>query len=244
MEIGNMVFGNSRGEFAVPRGAGYEEAIYELIQRLECDESPLGNLYVRAFANDVFAVNPYYWGDCTCGYETREAEWDDANPHAESCYQGDLHREKEAMETRIGYCDPVTVADAFTVESLDGDGSMFSVTPKRLNTQEPYDLRQREMDKIYRSLCERHGIAWNNGYGCAVHCDCGHDKKWAEWVATNEHKEDCPIVLPNFHHKASGYKLKWYKYPLRDSYANAEVTAAQFREMIDECMASLATAKA
>ena len=239
MEIGNMVFGNSRGEHHVPREREYETAIYNLIDRLERDSSPLGNTYVRAFSNDVFAVNPYYWGDCTCGFEDRCAEWDEANPHSEDCYQTELHARTVAMEIRIDYRSPSSIADALMVEDLEGDGSVFAVTPKRLNTQELYDRHRQEMDAIYESLCKAHRIPWNKGYGCAVHCDCGKDERYQKWAAENDHAETCPIVIPNFHHKPSGYKLKWYKYPLRDSYANAEVSAADFRKMIDECIASL-----
>lgn len=39
-----------------------------------------------SFDNDVFTVRPYYWGDCTCGHEEREADWDRANKHDASCY--------------------------------------------------------------------------------------------------------------------------------------------------------------
>lgn len=49
----------------------------------------------------------------------------------------------------------------------------------------------------------------------------------------------CAAHLPNFVHKPSGYVLRWYKYPLRDSYASGELTVAEFAAMIDECVASV-----
>jgi len=41
---------------------------------------------------------------------------------------------------------------------------------------------------------------------------------------------------PNFVHKPSGFKMSWYKYPLRDSYCNMNITPDEFREIMIECM--------
>lgn len=43
--------------------------------------------YGVEFVTDVFEMHPYYWGDCTCGYEQRECAWSDANKHRPGCYQ-------------------------------------------------------------------------------------------------------------------------------------------------------------
>lgn len=36
--------------------------------------------YGLHFENDTFEMRPYYWGGCTCGFETLEWEWDKNNP--------------------------------------------------------------------------------------------------------------------------------------------------------------------
>lgn len=56
--------------------------------------------YGQDFANDVFEMHPFWWGDCTCGQEKRAAklddehpdlsddewiEWERANPHDPRC---------------------------------------------------------------------------------------------------------------------------------------------------------------
>lgn len=44
---------------------------------------------------------------------------------------------------------------------------------------------------------------------------------------------------PNFVFKPTGYQLKWYKYPLRDAYANMNLTLADFAEMLKRCAESV-----
>ena len=121
MELGNMVFGNSRGEWPVPRNAGYERELIRLLLLLDPEDN-IWRVYGTNFENDVFWVMPYFWGDCDC------------------------------QET---------------------------------------------------------------------------------------HAPDCPVARDNFHYKPSGFGLQWYKYPLRDSYANREVSVEEFRTMINECIASI-----
>ena len=48
-------------------------------------------------------------------------------------------------------------------------------------------------------------------------------------------------VEPNFYHKPSGFKISWYKYPLRDSSCNMEITYNQFRSILYDCFNSLNT---
>ncbi len=120
MELGNMIFGHSRGEYPVSRDEGYEWELRYLWDALSSEAWA-----IPTYENEVFAVRPYYWGDC----------------------------------------DP-----ACTEET---------------------------------------------------------------------HVPACPCVLPNFLFKPTGYELRWYKYPLRDSYASHELTRREFRTMIDACLASL-----
>lgn len=39
----------------------------------------------------------------------------------------------------------------------------------------------------------------------------------------------------HFYHKPSGYKLAWYKYPLRGAEANMDLTPRQFLEILVDC---------
>jgi len=68
MEIGNLIFGHSRGQFPVPRDAGWEESFREL---LEAIDGPDCDGYGTEFVCEVFELHRYYWSDCTCGGEDR-----------------------------------------------------------------------------------------------------------------------------------------------------------------------------
>lgn len=83
MELGNLVFGNSRGEHLVPRRCGWEEVLYELCSEIESDSSSFDLGYGVNFENKVFMINRYYWGDCTCGFENKEFK----EKHHKDCYQ-------------------------------------------------------------------------------------------------------------------------------------------------------------
>lgn len=46
-------------------------------------------------------------------------------------------------------------------------------------------------------------------------CSCGEDE-------TEDHEPDCPVILPNFLYKPTGFALDWYKYIGRDMEVTAE----------------------
>ena len=43
----------------------------------------------------------------------------------------------------------------------------------------------------------------------------------------------------HFWHKPSGFKLQWYKYPLRDPYVNMYITHEQFLDILRDCTNSI-----
>lgn len=45
--------------------------------------------------------------------------------------------------------------------------------------------------------------------------------------------------MPNFIFYKTGYQIQWYKYPLRDSYCNKEISFDEFKRMLQECEESL-----
>lgn len=120
MELGNLLFGHSRGDFEVPRYKGYEEEIQRLFTAADIDWDGTGD--DGDTITDTFEVRPYDWGRCDC---------------------------------------------------------------------------------------------------------------------EGNHKDDCLVVRPNFKHYKSGLELRWYKYPLRDSYFNQECSLSRFREIINDCIGSL-----
>jgi hypothetical protein len=51
--------------------------------------------------------------------------------------------------------------------------------------------------------------------------------------------DDRGNYLPNFIYKPDGFRMQWYKYPLRSCYANRDLTFDVFERMIDACVKSL-----
>ena len=43
----------------------------------------------------------------------------------------------------------------------------------------------------------------------------------------------------HFWHKPSGFKLQWYKYPLRDPYVNMDISHEQFLDILRDCTNSI-----
>lgn len=46
---------------------------------------------------------------------------------------------------------------------------------------------------------------------------------------------------PNFIYKPDGFRMCWYKYPLRSCYANRNINFDEFSKMVDACVKSLKT---
>jgi hypothetical protein len=73
MEIGNLLFGNSRGNVPIPRGA-WQTSFQMFFENLGLDSYGYvprnASDYLKAhqtkyggFENEVFLVQPYYWGE-------------------------------------------------------------------------------------------------------------------------------------------------------------------------------------
>ena len=64
MELGNLLFGNSRGNFHMPR-EGWQHDFVEFLY--DCGFDGYGYYLLdesaEYFENDVFIVRPYYWGE-------------------------------------------------------------------------------------------------------------------------------------------------------------------------------------
>lgn len=61
MELGNLIFGNSRGEFKVPRDE-YQDLFQEFLERNGFDG--YGHYKNKEyFENKTFIIRPYYWGE-------------------------------------------------------------------------------------------------------------------------------------------------------------------------------------
>lgn len=98
-----------------------------------------------------------------------------------------------------------------------------------------YDERRQIQDEIYHSLCKKYNKLYA---GCAIHCTCGVQEKWIEYIDVNGHTETCALELPNFKHKPSGFEVRWYKYIGRDMETKG---TCNWIDAIGECIDSVST---
>ena len=79
MELGNLLYGHSRGNYSIDRikfEKLFGKSFTKLLNILKCDIYGyyMGNnstfkTKLGGFTCELFEINPYYWGECDCGYE-------------------------------------------------------------------------------------------------------------------------------------------------------------------------------
>lgn len=105
--LGQMMFGNAHGEFDLGANEHYvAEKLYELSEALgkkSPDVQAHGLLggewgYGQDFKNNAFEMHPYWWGDCTCGFDEKDSAWSDEHPHTETCFFNRYQAEEKRLE--------------------------------------------------------------------------------------------------------------------------------------------------
>lgn len=94
MELGNMIFGNSRGKYPLDRSAEESKEWNELLKLLGMDSYGImtegkgldatewgGYLCKDKDDKTIFEIFPYYWGECTCNID----ETDPNATHSPDC---------------------------------------------------------------------------------------------------------------------------------------------------------------
>lgn len=237
MEFGNALFGHSRGKYPLKRGKVFEEALDRLFEVCV----PNNRMYGEPFENEVFAIFPYYWGDCTCGYDRKEQRWEIENEHEPHCCQSALKREQ--AEWLAEHPEPEAQIRNTTYEEVEKGITLTVSVPAHSPSADMWRAWHAEKEKaevkIYDKLCAEFGVARQLGF--AMHCTCYYYECWRLFRENNSHNPNCPIVKPNFLYKPTGFELRWYKYPLRDGYTNQKVTHAAFKKIIAACIQSCQT---
>ena len=63
MELGNLLFGNSRGKYPINR-TDFQDMFINFFESIGFNEyGYLDNSNEYGFENDVFKIQPYYWGE-------------------------------------------------------------------------------------------------------------------------------------------------------------------------------------
>ena len=237
MEMVNMIFGHSRGNVHIERMVGFESALSMLLEMAGYDS--YGNYGEDNPVHKLFSVRPYYWGDCDCGWEDMGYKWSESNKHGSDCYQVVANKRIKASPLQAEREAALKARDRLPFGKHDAEQKLVEAACNKLDAFKK---------QVRQELCKQHGIPWNKGLGCAVHCTCGYDKRWAEWCEANKlgeegHSDNCATVLPNFvfngTDKIQPFTVRWYKYPLRDSYMSRDCSLKEWNQAMKACMDSL-----
>lgn len=262
MELGNLIFGNSRGEFPIDRSPSWEGPWEELTETLKInwrgypDDGCLASNNGWLIETPVFLIRPYDCdAECDCGFDEDAESWHDKNPHSAECYQSAIESIMDQYDARTKYKDveraafegnsnPLTRGMDMVGEDIVIDGNVvgrtMTMTPRRDNYMEAWrvatDLRRDFEDKERKRLCAERGLSYPDG--CAVHCVCYKEKAAEKFFAERDHAPECRLVQPNFLYKPSGFCINWYKYPFRDSYSSQKLRSSEWRKIVRHCIDS------
>jgi hypothetical protein len=250
MELGNIIFGNSRGEAPIPREDEWSEPLFSLFRACGVDEYR----GYPGFDNATFTVRAYDWGaECDCGFSEQAEEWHQAHPHSLDCYDSVWHKIMANYDATSGYQkihDAAFGGDRGFMDGFEQQSqaqtpgvTVMIFTPRKDDAMETYrkasDVRDKFEHKSLKKLCKERGLTYPAG--CRVHCDCYREKAAEIWFGANDHAPDCRLIQPNLLFKPTGFKAHWYKYPLRDSYMTPQVSLPDWVAMLKACEASVDT---
>lgn len=222
----------------------------ETISKIDEDSVSHGCLggefgYGARFENDVFVMRPFYWGDCDCGADERSEKWHSENPHADNCFQTELHRRLDAYDASSGYTSIEAAMDApgtmaeYREETPFGVAICSERTPQGKLAHEAWcvahTIREKARGEITATLYDEYNLPRSR---YQWHCTCGVDEKAKTYFSTEGHYPTCALELPNFRHKPSGFEVRWYKWIGRDMEIAAPGGIDQ-NSIFNECLASL-----
>ncbi len=231
MELGELLFGHPRGSFEVNRRGWLPEDFFLFCRRAGftargflatgpkgerlkpfLTESSDGGYYLQ---NDIFMMHPYDWdAECNCGFDDRVTDWIGQHPgHSADCYQTVLKARQKA------------VVDSYGVAEL------HQITPHPRYC-EAYGRYQ----EVMYALATERGLPKE---GCMVHCTCPFGNEQATFLSSDDHKDTCRSVQPNFRHKTTGFEINWYKYPFRSATTNVRIKRKKFKIILDDCLKSV-----
>lgn len=118
-----------------------------------------------------------------------------------------------------------------TVGDLELGNLMFG------NSRGEYLIEDREeYQEIFCDFLERNGFdfgGWHDKYGDKYENDTFIIRAyyWGE--------DENIAALPNFVYKPTGFEIRWYKYPMRNAFANQDISLKEFEEIMRDCDKSM-----
>ena len=240
-EIGNLLFGNARGEYNFPDrdlvdSAEWKELTY-IIDSITHQRHSYRNLQhyrnnlIRCTDSDtgeiIFEYFPYWWGDCTCGA-------DRYNHSVEEKLLKEIFTEDEAKAYRH--------MEEFCTDESCPSHDIFN----NLSFDEQLDVMEGKAKDTYNLLVSNCKCgAWVKNF---LADNLKNTDKYKEHLVkfqeryrleAIEHDRICSIMRHNFLYRP-GTRLElgidWYKYPFRDSHTTREITSEEFLQILRDCL--------
>ena len=226
MELGNLLFGNSRGKYEIPRDFVELKEWQNLLKKLDANSTygyinkykgnvlpgENGGCIVKNNESVIFKIMPYYWGECTCGAEIFNYK----------------------LEKKL-------YLEHFTKEEIDTlDKNYYDCDEKCPAYEKQYDVEDEKLVKICTCGAIKKNIVIDENIKKLQ--PRYNDLKKELQENYKEHSENCLLVQHNFvflPDTENEVWIDWYKYPFRDSYSNIKITKEIFSEILNECIKNI-----
>jgi len=127
--------------------------------------------------------------------------------------------------------NPITDREYGCVEVPRGWSEIFAPLLERYNL-DYHGFPNRPINNFYITETDKFRIIPGYDWDCS----CGAEDGDVCGELDIEHDENCDLVKPNFLYKPTGFKLYWYKYPMRGATMLPGVTTEEFMRIILDCM--------
>lgn len=242
-ELGNMVFGNSRGPFEFPDRelVNCDEWSYLLNHLLQMDNHGIMSDYYYDYERQenrkrdnglepsksdgyickdetgsiIFEIFPYYWDECSCGA-------DQYNTSLEEELKNEFFsaEERKTYESFDEWCKDECPACIWKPEN-EGKSLEYLQGICTCNTvNENIKLMKRK--ELIADKAKKFEAKYNELY--------------------KEHTSDCLLMKHNFIFKpgtSEEFWIDWYKYPFRDSYMSKDATIDEIKKIWLECQCAV-----
>jgi hypothetical protein len=127
--------------------------------------------------------------------------------------------------------NPITDREYGAVEVPRGWSEIFAPLLEKFNL-DYHGFPDRPTNNVYVTETDKFRII--PGYDWE--CTCGAEDEDPSGELACDHDENCDLLKPNFLYKPTGFKLYWYKYPMRGSEMVPGITTEEFMRIILDCM--------
>lgn len=245
IEIGNLLFGHSRGEYLIPRGNKWEDCFHEFLKETGFD----------SYGYTETALDKYLKAEIGYGKYSK-----DTNVKVESVLRsGRWVGEEDRTDVRINgisyrgnvfeYRNKLySIYPSHNQKYCEDEGAYFDALDKWENSLSKEDYKKYLNNKLMVPLEIRELEPKEDASVVEPHIK----EIYFEEETHSYFENDVFIVSPyfwgeseelhgkpNFVFKPEGIEIHWYKYPLRDSYINKKITLEHFKEILEKCKDSV-----